>query len=130
MSRTLLNGSGYFVGKFRITSTGVGGEYTTIEEGKGRCASVERDWKEGLLNATYHAVYRHVTKPRGKSDPSVNLISWRLEYPVRVTRASIFAVTIKRNGKEYDAFRTKDGKFAKRPQDARTLTDEEVREAF
>jgi len=130
MTRILIDEPAVLIAKFRITSYSRGRAYTTIETGRGRLFNAKRDVADGLLNATYNAVYKHVNKPRGKSDPKVEKLSVDIDYPVGVTRRGLRLSRVNRKGgRTQEVWRDSKGRFAKPPR-GRRLSDKEIDDLF
>lgn len=123
----LLDHAGYLIQRFKITTISRSGSYTTIETGTGRAPMMSRDWRDALTNATYNAVYKHVNKARGKSNPKVTLYSEPKIVYRTPTRTGVRVSSDKRGRLIY---RNDRGQFAKKPDGAINLDMKEYREAF
>ena len=130
MSRVLLSDHpAFIVQRFKVTTVyGSGRRYTTIETGRGRASNVRRDYEEALLNATYNAMYKHVNKAKGKSDPQiVPYGDAHIDYRTPVSDAVRVSYNPKK-GRYY--FRDRTGRFAKRPSNMTYISQEEFKKNF
>lgn len=124
MARVLIDEPAVLIARFRVTTVSRGKRYTTIETGRGRMPSARRDFDEAKINAAYNAVYKHVIKPKGKSNPKIEPIDWKVDYPVPVTRRSLRLSTIRKNGKDVEVWRDRKGRFAKPPRGEKVDDDD------
>ena len=123
----LADHAGFYVQRFKITSVDERGrKFTTIEEGRGRAPNMLRDWEEARLNATYNAVYKHVDKPRGRSNPRV--VPFGNPRTVYLTPTGL--TRIEEDSRGRTLFRdTRTGRFTRAPQ-GEFASSEELMERF
>lgn len=123
----LADHAGFYVQRFKITSVDERGrKFTTIEEGRGRAPNMRRDWEEARLNATYNAVYKHVDKPRGRSNPRV--VPFGSPRTVYLTAQGSVRITLDSRGRTM--FRNaQTGRFTRAPE-GRFASRDELMERF
>lgn len=113
--------------RFKITTRIGNREFTTIETGRGRAFKVSEDYEEALLNAGYNAMYKHVNKPLGRSNPRiVPYGKARVIYEAPIQEG----IRVRYNEQtERYTFRDMHGRFTKKPT-GRYITQEELKESF